>query len=87
MISLIKSGDLFAAVIENVKGICQKIKGLEVSFMDQLLEALNKEADEFSWDTVILHAKDYMLAQTLVLARKVCESFCALVFQLWTGLL
>ncbi|CAK8986622.1 Modification methylase NgoPII (M.NgoPII) (Cytosine-specific methyltransferase NgoPII) [Durusdinium trenchii] len=74
MISLIKSGDLFAAVIENVKGICQKIKGLEVSFMDQLLEALNKEADEFSWDTVILHAKDYMLAQTLVLARKVCET-------------
>ena len=64
MISLIKSGDLFAAVIENVKGICQKIKGLEVSFMDQLLEALNKEADEFSWDTVILRAKDYMLAQT-----------------------
>ena len=64
VISLIKVGDLAACVLENVVGICQKIPGLQQSFMDQLLDILNQEAGEFDWAVVTLAANDYLLAQT-----------------------
>lgn len=63
VLAFIKTGELKAAVIENVKGILNKIKGQDESFMDKILTWLRKEASEFDWQVVVLKAQDYRLAQ------------------------
>ena len=62
---LIKSGGLLFAVLENVVGCNQKIKGCP-SFMRQVQDVLTQECGEFTWKIVTLSAADYMLAQTRV---------------------
>jgi len=61
--SLHKTGELKAAVIENVKGKMNEMKGQDESFMDKILTWLRKEASEFDWQVVVLKAQDYRLAQ------------------------
>ena len=63
ILAFIKTGELKAAVIENVKGIMNKMKGQDESFMDKILTWLCKEASEFDWQVVVLKAQDYRLAQ------------------------
>lgn len=63
ILAFIKTRELKAAVIENVKGIMNKMKGQDESFMDKILTWLRKEASEFDWQVVVLKAQDYRLAQ------------------------
>ena len=62
MAALIKSGELQATVLENVKGILNRQKG-EKSFMTKLVAILQEEIPEFVWDVQVLKAKDFLLAQ------------------------
>lgn len=66
VIALVKVGDLYAVCLENVKGIVQKGKRLEESFMDQVLRILTREVCEFHWDVTQLQASDFNLAQQRV---------------------
>lgn len=63
VIALAKSGELKAAILENVRGICNKLPGQHESFLDQMLFILRQEVPEFHWDKVELSACDYLLAQ------------------------
>ena len=63
LLCLIKTGELKAAVVENVKGILSKPAGKKASFMDNILTFLRKEAAEFDWQVVVLQAQDFCLAQ------------------------
>ena len=63
VLAFIKTGELKAAVIENVKGILNKIRGQDESFMEEILIWLRQEASEFDWQVVVLKAQDYRLAQ------------------------
>ena len=59
---LIANGGLLFAVLENVVGIHQKIRG-EESFLDKTLRDLRQTCVEFEWVSRNLAAKDYGLAQ------------------------
>ena len=59
---LIKSGDLKACVLENVKGIMHQRNGA-TSFMENITAFLRHECPEFDWGVVSLKAEQYMLAQ------------------------
>ncbi|CAK8987073.1 Modification methylase Sau96I (M.Sau96I) (Cytosine-specific methyltransferase Sau96I) [Durusdinium trenchii] len=63
VIALAKSGELKAAILENARGICNKLPGQHESFLDQMLFILRQEVPEFHWDKVELSACDYLLAQ------------------------
>ena len=63
ILAFIKTGELKAAIVETVKGIMNKMKGQDESFMDKMLTWLRKEASEFDWQVVVLKAQDYRLAQ------------------------
>ena len=63
VLSLVKVGELKACVIENVKGIRNKPKGMDTSFMDYLVKFLRERVPEFDWQVVTMKAEDYMLAQ------------------------
>ena len=63
ILAFIKTGELKAAVIENVEPKMNEMKGQDESFMDKLWTWLCKEASEFDWQVVVLKAQDYRLAQ------------------------
>ena len=63
VVKAIKTGSLIAVVLENVKGILQKVGGQE-SFMTQLLSVLEQNANEFVWEVKVLNAEHYYLAQS-----------------------
>ena len=58
----IKNGNLLFTVLENVKGINQRIGGRE-SFMQTTVRKLRSTCPEFSWDAFTLNARDFGLAQ------------------------
>lgn len=62
-IALIKCGDLQCLVLENARGILNKQKGPDCSFMDRLLQFLREHVREFDWNVCILNATDYSLSQ------------------------
>lgn len=62
VLSFIKTGELKACVLENVRGILHKKNG-QPSFMDNMISFLREHASEFDWNVVTLKAEDYMLPQ------------------------
>ena len=74
---MIKDGNLLFAVLENVKGVLQRMKG-QPSFMERVLAVLREEIPEFQWEVQTLAATDYKLPQTRVrvFLTGVRSSFC-----------
>ena len=64
VLHFIKTGGLIFTVLENVKGISQKIGG-QTSFMEKTLEDLRDTCPEFVWDVFTLSARDYLLRQEI----------------------
>ena len=58
----VKRGGLIFCVLENVKGIKQKIGG-EMSFVDKSVRQLSDNCPELVWDIFTLGARDYLLPQ------------------------
>eukprot|EP00438_Fugacium_kawagutii_P026420 Skav225685 [mRNA] locus=scaffold243:49652:50266:- [translate_table: standard] len=61
-ICLIKSGELKAMVVENVKGILNQ-QGGNPSFMTSVINFLKANVPEFAWEVTTLKAEQYLLAQ------------------------
>lgn len=63
VVALIKTGDLYATCVENVRGILHKPKSAEASFMEQPIDVMTTECPEFHWQVRVLQATEYLLAQ------------------------
>ena len=61
-ICLIKTGELKAVIIENVRGILNQ-QGGNPSFMTSVINFLEANIPEFAWDVTTLKAEHYLLAQ------------------------
>lgn len=61
-ICLIKTGELKAVILENVRGILNQ-QGGNPSFMTSIINFLEANVGEFAWEVTTLKAEDYLLAQ------------------------
>ena len=63
IVHFIRAGTLRVAILENVSSILKKWNGMSDNFMNIVLKTMRAEVPQFSWDVIVLSAKEYLLPQ------------------------